>query len=185
MNKIKLNPNVAIPMPVTIVGAKVAEKANFMAVGWVARVNYQPPMIGIGLSNRHHTTKGIHESKVFSVCIPGEDLLEKADYCGIVSGREVDKSLQFTVFYGETGAPLITECPVCIECRLVQAIELPSNTWFIGEIIGVFSEEKFLTGNNPDVFKIHPLLLSMPDNTYWKLGAQAGKAWKDGLKLKK
>ncbi|OPZ43098.1 MAG: hypothetical protein BWY93_01456 [Euryarchaeota archaeon ADurb.BinA087] len=80
---------------------------------------------------------------------------------------------------------MISECPVCIECRLVQSVTYPTNEFFIGEIVGSYTEERYLTGGKPDMKKIDPLLLSMPDNRYWSLGEYAGDAWRIGKSLKK
>lgn len=182
MDKIRIENNAFVyPMPMVLAGAVVENKPNFMAVGWVARVNYQPPMIGIALGKTHYTNKGIHKNRAFSVNIPGMDLIEKADYCGLVTGRKRDKSKVFAVFYGELpNAPMIRECPLCMECKLDQAVDLPSNTLFIGRIVGAYTEEKFLTDGKPDILKINPFSLTMPDNQYWKVGLNAGKAWSIG-----
>ncbi len=72
-----------------------------MAVGWVSRVNFKPPMMAVALGRSHYTNAGIEKNKAFSVNVPGMDLLEKVDYCGIVSGEKADKSKVFDVFYGE------------------------------------------------------------------------------------
>ncbi len=69
-----------------------------------------------------------------------------------------------------------------IECRLSQIVELPTHGLFIGEIVAAYSEERFLTDGQPDIHKINPLLLTLPDKRYWAFGEQAGLAWKDGLK---
>lgn len=67
--------------------------------------------------------------------VPSADMREKADYCGLVSGEKVDKSKLFDVFYGRLKTTLmIKECPLCIECRLVKAVGLPTNDSFIGGI---------------------------------------------------
>jgi flavin reductase (DIM6/NTAB) family NADH-FMN oxidoreductase RutF len=113
------------------------------------------------------------------------DMAEVTDYCGIASGKKDDKSKLFEVFYGELkAAPLITVCPLNIECRVVQTVDLPTNTFFIAEIVTIFSEEKYLTGNKPDVKKIRPFLLTMPDNRFWSVGEHIGNAWKDGAKFR-
>jgi flavin reductase (DIM6/NTAB) family NADH-FMN oxidoreductase RutF len=79
IEKIKIDNNAFIhPMPMTIVGSVVHGKSNFMALGWISRVNVKPPMIAIALGP-HHTNKGIEEHKVFSVNIPGIPLIEKTD----------------------------------------------------------------------------------------------------------
>jgi flavin reductase (DIM6/NTAB) family NADH-FMN oxidoreductase RutF len=186
MGKITIDRNSFVyPMPMVLVGAVVNEKANFMAVGWVSRVNFNPPMIAVALGKMHYTNKGIHKNKAFSVNIPGMDLMEKVDYCGLVSGEKSDKSEVFDVFYGEElNAPMIRQCPLCMECKLVNAVDLPSNTLFIGEIINTYSEERYVTDGKPDIEKIDPFTLTMPDNNYWKVGERAGKAWSIGRKFR-
>ena len=182
MKKISVNENAyPYPMPMVLLGTLVEDRPNFMAVGWVARVNFQPPMIAVALGKGHYTNGGIHASGAFSVNIPGTDLLAKVDYCGLVSGRDEDKASLFTVVRGEkTGAPMIDECPLCMECKLHSAVDLPSNTLFIGEIIETYTEERYLTDGKPDIKKINPFTLTMPDNNYWKVGENTGTAWSIG-----
>jgi len=122
--------------------------------------------------------------KTFSVNIPSSDLLEKTDYCGLVSGDTVDKSHIFEVFYGSLKtAPMIKECPVSLECRLVQIVPLPTNSLYIGEIAGVFADGSAIKEGKPDFPEIDPLFLTMPDNRYWTLGKYAGDAWSAGKNL--
>jgi flavin reductase (DIM6/NTAB) family NADH-FMN oxidoreductase RutF len=184
MEKIEIQKNFFIPMPVVLVGTMVNGCANFMAVGWCARVNGNPPMIACGIAKNHYTPKGMEESKTFSVNIPSSDLLEKTDYCGLVSGAKTDKSEVFTVVYGSLGtAPMIKECPVCLECRLVQTVDLPTHNLYIGEIAGAYADERVIKDQKPDFPAIDPLFLTMPDNRYWSLGKCAGDAWSAGKNL--
>jgi len=81
-------------------------------------------------------------------------------------------------------APLIEICPINIECKLIEAIELPTNTFFIGEVLNIYSKEDFLTDGKPDVKKVNPFLLTMPDNRFWSVGDNVGRAWKDGAKYR-
>jgi flavin reductase (DIM6/NTAB) family NADH-FMN oxidoreductase RutF len=187
MEKIKIDNSAAFlyPMPMVLVGSVVEKKANFMAVGWISRVNFKPPLIAIALGP-HHTNKGIDKNKEFSINIPNVSLMEQADYCGLVSGSKTDKSEVFDIFYGELDdAPLIKECPVCISCILYEAVKLPFNTLYIGEPKEVFTEEKYMTDNKLDIKKINPFTLTMPDNNYWSVGKNLGKAWSIGKRLKK
>jgi len=185
MDKIKIDANAFVyPMPMVIVGAVVEGKPNFMAAAWVTRVNFKPPMIMVALGD-HYTNRGIDATGAFSINVPDVALIEKTDYCGIVSGRKVDKSKLFDVYYGSLpGAPLIRECPLAMACRLNQAVKLPFDTLYIGDIVEVFTEERFLTDGKPDVKKMNPFTLTMPDNHYWRVGEMAGRAWSDGKKLK-
>jgi len=186
MGKMKINNNAFVyPMPMVLVGSVVNGKVNFMPVAWISRVNANPPLIGIALGP-HHTNKGIEEQKAFSVNIPGISMIEKTDYCGLVSGGKVDKSAFFDVFYGDLkSVPLINECPVCMVCKLYETVKLPADTLFIGEIVEAYSEDRYLTEGKPDIKKINPFMLTMPDNHYWDVGNQVGKAWNIGMRLKK
>jgi hypothetical protein len=62
---------------------------------------------------------------------------------------------------------------------------LPLNTLFIGELLEVYTEERYMTDGKPDIKKMHPFTLTMPDNNYWEVGKNVGKAWNTGKKLKK
>jgi flavin reductase (DIM6/NTAB) family NADH-FMN oxidoreductase RutF len=182
VNKVRYHPNVFMyPMPVTLLGVDVQSVPNFMALGWVSRVNATPPMIGCGVGKHHYTNKGIQENRTFSINIPSVDMMEKTDYCGLVSGKSADKSGLFEIFYGDLkSAPMISECPVNLECRLVNTVENPTNNFYIGEIVASYTEEKYLTDGHPDIKLINPLLLTMPDNRYWDVGGYIGDAWKAG-----
>ena len=186
MKKITIDSGAAFlyPMPMVLVGAVVKEKANFMAVAWVSRVNAKPPLFAVAIGP-HHTNRGIEENKQFSINIPDVSLIEKTDYCGLVSGGKTDKSTLFKVFFGELDhAPLIDECPVCMSCSLFDTVKLPSNTLYIGEPQDVFTEEKYMTNDKVDIKKVNPFTLTMPDNNYWSLGENLGKAWTIGKSLK-
>ncbi len=173
------------PMPTVIVGSLDAGRPNFMAAAWWTRVRMKPAVLAVCINERHHTPGRIREARVFSICVPNAALLEKTDYVGLVSGARADKSGVFDVFYGETGAPLIRECPLNVECRLIDEKSMESHTLFFGEVAAVFAEESVLQDGAPDPVRLDPLLLTMPDNRYWRLGQPAGRAWHDGKALRK
>jgi flavin reductase (DIM6/NTAB) family NADH-FMN oxidoreductase RutF len=184
MNQVKIDRNVFIPMPVTLVGSLLKGKANFMAAGWVSRVNRNPPWIGVGINRSHATPDGIIGHNSFSICFPRREKLLQTDYCGIVSGKNVDKSGLFTVFYGDLKtAPMIEEASLNLECSLVRTIEGPSNYFFIGEIQGAYASPECLENGRVNPKEAGFLLLTMPDNTYWSLGESIGHAWHIGKEL--
>jgi len=185
MEKISIGNNVfLLPMPMVLVGSRKEGRANFMAVAWVSRVNASPNVMCVAIGNKF-TAEGILENKEFSINIPSVDLMPQTDLMGIVSGRDYDKSKEFDIFYGALkNAPMICECPVMMECRLVKSVRLEVDTLFMGEVMNVWSEEKYLTNGAPDITKVSPFCLSMPDNRYWSLGKEIGKAWHEGMKLK-
>ncbi len=175
-----------LPMATTILGSHLENRPNFMALGWLTRVNFEPPMLGVAVSQGHASHKAILETGEFSVNFPTVEMVEMTDYVGLVSGKRVDKSNLFNLFYGELkNAPMISECPLTMACKLVKTVELPTNSFFIGEIVGAYSEERFLINNMPDIKKINPFLLTMPDNGYWSVGELIGRAWSDGKSMRK
>lgn len=182
MEKIRIEKNLfCLPWTQTILGTHLEGRINFMALAWLTRVNYNPPMIGICVNKMNASRSAILNSGEFSINVPTVDMVDVTDYTGLVSGKKVDKSGLFEVFYGELkSAPMISGCPITMECKLVKSIDLPTNYFFIGEIINIYSEERFLTEGKPDVKKINPFLLTMPDNRYWSIGECAGNAWKEG-----
>ena len=186
MTKTAIDPALFVPpMSVSIVGTEVDGKPTFTTVAWFARVNHQPPLLAIAVNAGHYLTRGIREHGTFSLNLPGRELVAKTDYCGLVSGKRADKSGVFETFAGELAhTPLISACPIAVECRLERIVELPSNHLFIGEAVAVHTEERFLTGGKPDMTKIDPLLLTMPDNRYRVFGDAVGRAWHDGKELK-
>jgi len=186
MSKVNLGKNISIcPMPVTLLGATVDGKPNFMTEAWISRVNAAPPMLAVSLNKTRYTAKGIHENETFSVCFPNANLAKEVDYCGLVSGKESDKSKLFEVFYGDLKtAPMIKSCPLCIECKLKEVFEFPTNDLYIGEIMNSYADESCFTDGKLDVRKIDPLLLSMPDNRYWRIGDYVGDAWSMGKSLR-
>jgi flavin reductase (DIM6/NTAB) family NADH-FMN oxidoreductase RutF len=152
-----------------------------MALDWLTRVNFQPAMLGICVNRVHASNEAVRDSGEFSVNVPSVDMVDITDYTGLVSGKNVDKSGLFEIFYGQLkSAPMIKLCPLSIECKVIQTVDLPTNTFFIAEIIDIYSEDRFLTEGKPDVKKINPFLLTMPDNSFWSIGECVGKAWNAG-----
>ena len=186
MKKITIEKNLfCLPWTQTILGTLHNGKPNFMALDWVTRANFNPPMMGICVNNGHASNAAVRATGEFSINVPDVDMVEVTDYAGLVSGKNTDKSGLFEVFSGDLkSAPMITACPINLECRVVRTVDLPTNTFFIGEIVNIYTEDRFLTDGKPDVKKVRPFLLTMPDNGYWAVGENLGKAWQAGKALK-
>ena len=182
MEKVRIDRNAFVyPMPMVILGAVVDGRPNYMAVAWVNRVNYHPPLIAVACGRAHHTNRGILEHGEFSISVPGRNLMAATDHAGLVSGSREDKSGLFEAAKGELEfAPMVGACPLTMECRLTQTVNLPSNDLFIGEIVGAYCDARCLTDGKPDVRKLDPFTLTMPDNGYWAVGETLGRAWSVG-----
>ena len=187
MDKIKIEPRTFLyPMPTTLVGANVKGKPNYLAIAYCGIVSHSPPAISVASNKRHYTNIGIRENKTFSVNLPSADMVEITDYCGIASGNKVDKSRLFESFYGELEtAPMIKECPLNLECRLIETIVISTMEAFIGEIIAVYTDERYLTDGLPDITKIDPIIFAMHEDNYYKLGEYLAPAYRVGKNYKR
>ncbi|AMK12823.1 MAG: flavin reductase family protein [Pseudodesulfovibrio sp.] len=175
-----------LPAPQVILGTILDGKPNFMAMAWVTQANYEPCVMAMAVNQGHASHRAIMETGRYSINIPSVDLVAKTDYAGLVSGNRTDKSALFDVHYGELkDVPLIRECPLALELRLVQHVALSHDTLFLGEVAAAWTEERFLTDGRVDVEKVRPFTLTMPDNRYWAVGEQVGRAWHEGKALKK
>jgi len=185
MSKIEIGPRVSpYPMQVVIVGTIVDDQPNFMTVAWMNRLNGNPPIWGLAIGKKAYTLKGIKVNRTFSINIPSIDLVAKADYVGIVSGRNVDKSKLFEVFYGKLeSVPMIQECPLCVECKVYDIVELPRTDLVMGEIIAAYTEKRYMSNETLDPKKINPFVLTQPDNHYWELGEVVADAFAIGKTL--
>lgn len=173
------------PMPAVLVGALVNGKPNFMTAAWCGIVASTPPAIAVAVRPERYTFKGISAQGVFSINIPSAQMVEKVDYCGIYSGRKFDKSQIFRVEFGRLNtAPLIQECPVNLECRVIHTLDLGSHILFIGEIIETYIDDDCLTDEKADPAKIDPLIYTTAVSQYRRLGEIVGKAWEVGKKKK-
>lgn len=170
-----------VPMPAVVVGSVVEGRPNFMTAAFCGIANYAPPVIACGLSPSHRTCRGIETHRQLSINVPSEEQVVATDYCGIVSGDEVDKSALFDTFTGTLpAAPMIAAFPLTAECRLLQTLPLGADTLYVAEIVSVHAEEEILSGEQVDWRKLRPLLFTFPDPAYWRLGEYVAKAWSVG-----
>lgn len=189
MPRVNIGPKALIyPMPALLVGALVDGEPNFMTAAWGQTVNADPPMVAVAIRPSRHTMRGVLETRVFSLNVPSADMAEQVDYCGLVSGAEKNKAAAcgFTVVAGEaTGAPLVDECPVSLECEVERIVELPSHNLVIGVVKGCLADESLLDGSAVDPARIDPLAY-MPGKpkSYARMGGTTARAFQAGLALK-
>ncbi len=176
--------NYLYPMPVALVGATVDGKPNYMPVAHVGIMD--SGSISVSMNKAHYTNAGIKQNGTFSVNIPSADMVKLTDYCGLVSGKSVDKSVLLQHFYGELKtAPMIQGCPVNMECRLIQTVDFPRHDVFVGQIVATYCDEQSLTNGEIDLSKVQPVLFDMMSKSYWRLGERFAKAWNVGRELGK
>lgn len=186
MTKIKFNKlPLVYPLPSILVGTVINGRTNFMTLGNCGIISVEPSVIYISMDKSHYTNKGIKDNQVFSINLPSVDLVEKVDYCGLVSGNSVDKSQVFECFYESSDKiPMIRECPINMECKVIKTFDIYNMEVFIGEVIETYVSQDLLTNGFPDTKKINPLIYNM-DNMYWGIGDIIANAFKEGSKYKR
>jgi len=177
-----------LPLPSVLVGADVDGKPNFSAYAWCGIVNSRPPMLSVSFRPQRHTLKGVKQNGTFSVNIPSCEQVKETDYCGTFSGKDRDKTAdcKFDIFYGKLPhTPLISECPINMECRVLHMLNLGSQEMMVALIEEVYITDSCLTDGQPDVAKINPFLwVSRPSNKYWSFGKPIGEAFVTGKEIK-
>jgi flavin reductase (DIM6/NTAB) family NADH-FMN oxidoreductase RutF len=188
MGKIKAGSFNPLPiLPIALVGANVNGKPNYMTVGFIGGINISPAVVCVSLNKAHYTPKGILENGTFSINIPTADYVVETDYCGLVSGKTVDKSNVFTTFYGELKtAPMIDEFPIVCECRYIdKKLEFSMDIAYFGEVHQVYMNEDIAVGDKKvDVVKANPIIYSGRENLYRTIGENVGQAWNIGKNYK-
>lgn len=182
---------ILLPSPVLIIGTYSPDgRPNIMNAAWGGIASSQPPCISVSLREATQTYHNIIRTGCFTVNIPTEKYFRKADYVGMVSGKECDK-------FKDTGltpeksklvdAPVVTEFPYSLECKLLQQVNLGLHTMFIGEIVGMVAGREILTPQHlPDIEKVRPLLFgSFGSPAYNGIGAKIGGAFSSGYEIKR
>lgn len=169
--------NMLYPLPVVMVS--VADKAgnsNIITVAWAGTVCTNPPMLSISVRPERHSYHMIKESMEFVVNLTTEKLTYATDYCGVRSGRDVDKfkEMHLTQEKGsKVAAPLIKESPVNIECKVKEILELGSHHMFLAEVVAVHVDESYMNEKNKfELSKARPIVYSHGE--YYGLGKLLG-----------
>jgi len=136
------------PVPTVMVSCGTLEgKHNIITIAWTGIVNSEPPMTYVSVRKSRYSHQIIEQSGEFVINLPSEDLTFAMDYCGVKSGKDVDKfqTQQLTPVAGDfVACPMIGEAPVNLECVVREVREYPSHDMFVAEIVGVHVEEKYL-----------------------------------------
>jgi flavin reductase (DIM6/NTAB) family NADH-FMN oxidoreductase RutF len=149
MEKITFKPGTMLnPVPVVMVscGSEPSEH-NIITIAWTGIINSEPPMTYISVRKSRHSHKLIKNSKEFVINLCTEELAFATDYCGVKSGKDVNKfkEQKLSAVPAEiVGCPMIGESPVNLECKVTQIIELPSHDMFLAEIINVHANKKLI-----------------------------------------
>ena len=167
------------PTPLVVVGTMVNGKPNWVLVGHLGIMGHDHVMVSLAKS--HYTNQGIKETKALTINIVDEALLPLADRAGCVSGAKEDKSQLFAYTIGESGAPMIDNAPVVMECQVEDVYETPGFDNFVCTIRNTFAEESALNEQGKlDYHTLKPVLFEMPTYEYLKTGDVLAKCMSFG-----
>jgi len=186
---ISLGADTIVPItPVWVVGTYDHEgKPNVMTAAWGGVCCSKPPCVYVSLRKATYTYGNLMERKAFTISFPSEAYVKEADYFGLVSGRDTDKfsATKLTPMKSDlVDAPYVKEFPMVLECKIIKVIEIGLHTAFIGEILDVKAQQNVLDENGkPDVGKVQPLICSLANMSYRKVGEQVGQAFSVGKEV--
>ena len=135
------------PEPPVLVSCGSLDKPNLITVGWCGTICTQPPMLSISVRPERYSHGLIRQSGVFVVNLPTEPLTRAVDWCGVKSGREVDKFAAMGLHAApaaQVDTVVLEESPVNLECRVTQVIPLGSHDLFLAEVVAVDVDEALL-----------------------------------------
>ena len=170
--------NMLNPVPAVMVSVTDKEgKSNIITVAWAGTVCTNPPMVSISVRPSRYSYQILEETGEFVINLTNESLVKACDYCGVVSGRDVDKFAKT----GLTPIPMehvhamgIEESPVNMECKITEKRELGSHTMFIAEVVGVTVDDRYM--DETGKFHINESGLVMYSHgEYFAMGEKLGK----------
>lgn len=162
------------PKPMTVVGAEVDGKVNWLVVGHTGIIGHD--RILVSMSDKHYTNQGIRQSKKLSVNLVSREMLPKADYVGSVSGASVDKSEVFSFHWGENGTPVIDASPLTMECEVVDIYKTEGFDNFICSVVNTYAAPEVLdAAGKPDYTRLKPVLFDFTTYSYIATGEVIGK----------
>jgi flavin reductase (DIM6/NTAB) family NADH-FMN oxidoreductase RutF len=164
---------------------------NIITLAWTGIVSSTPPALEISIHKQRYSLELIQKTKEFTVNIPSAEYYIETDYCGIVSGKDGNKFADTRLTPIKSSiikTPIIKECPLNLECKVLQEIKIGDYTMFIGEIVEThIDSDKFVKNNKSkvDIKKVNPLIYCATIREYWTIGEKLGDGFSCGLELKK
>lgn len=169
--------NMLYPLPVVMVSmADKNGKTNIITIAWAGTVCTNPPMVSISVRPERYSYPILKETGEFVINLTTKELAFATDYCGVKSGRDVDKfkEMKLTPLKAkEVKAPLIQESPVNLECRVREILPLGSHHMFLADVIAVHADEKYMDEKHKfHLEKAEPIVYS--HGAYLACGEQIG-----------
>ena len=165
------------PLPVVMVSCGNMKESNIITVAWTGIINTNPAMCYISVRPERYSYNLIKESGEFVINLTNRDLVYAVDWCGVKSGKDVNKFEQMHLTKEKAQyvkCPIIKESPVAIECKVKKINELGSHHMFVAEILSIDAKNEFIDLKGAfDISKCN--LITYANGKYFSLGKQVGK----------
>ncbi len=170
--------NILYPLPAVMVSCcRPGEKPNIITIAWTGTVCSDPAMVSISVRPDRYSYDIIKETGEFVINLIDQNLVRAMDYCGVKSGRNIDKFMECGLTALDSvsvSAPSIGESPVCIECKVSQVIKLGSHDMFIADVTGVTVDDKYM--DEKGRFHLNDAgLIAYSHGEYFALGKSHGR----------
>lgn len=170
--------NMLYPLPAVLVSCQGNDgKPNLITIGWVGTICSDPAMVSISVRPERYSYHMLKETGEFVINLTTEELLEATDYCGVASGRDVNKweKMNLTPLPSEkVSVPAVAESPINIECKVTEVKELGTHHMFIAEVVNVRADEKYMDEKGKFHLE-HSKPIAYSHGTYFSLGEELGK----------
>lgn len=165
------------PIPAVMVSCGTMEESNIITVAWTGILNTNPAMCYISVRPERYSHNIIKENGEFAINLTTRQLAYATDWCGVKSGRDVDKFKEMKLTKEKANfvnCPMIKESPVSVECKVKEIRELGSHHMFVAEILGINADEKYINENGAfDISKCD--LIAYSNGNYYSLGKKIGR----------
>lgn len=164
------------PLPVVMATVGDIENSNIITIAWTGVVCSQPPRVYISVRHERYSYEIMQKSKDFVINFVNEKLLAACDYCGIRSGRDIDKfaEMKFTKQPAtEVSAPLIAESPINMECKVFDVITLGSHDMFLADVVAIHVDDEIMVDGKIDYRKAN--LVNYQHGEYYATGKHLGR----------
>ncbi|HOO32464.1 MAG TPA: flavin reductase family protein [Thermotogota bacterium] len=170
------------PVPIVLVGTTVKERVNYTTIGDVSIAGLNPPLLMLSLHRDHFSTQGLKEHGLFSVNVPSREMLDVVDYCGMKSGKDVDKSLLISTQLSREGIPYAEETPISLCCRVVESVTVETRVIFVARVLETIVRDDLIEGEKINFEGINTILYGL-NNQYYGPGEVIGTGYHEGKKI--
>ena len=169
--------NMLYPLPAVLVTTRGKDKKdNVLTIAWAGTVNSDPAMVSISVRKSRYSYTALMETGVFVINLTTEGLAHATDFCGVKSGKDLDKFEAEHLKKEEAveiDCPMLADSPVNIECRVTETKDLGSHTMFLAEVLSVHADERYMDKKGRfDLSLAKPIVYSHGD--YMTLGRKLG-----------